>query len=142
MAAFSLHEMLSEADTKLWITSLAQNSELRNLAAFLPEQNVGVVFEDLLESRFYTENEEALLPILNYFDDTWIGRYNRRALCMLSKEICIELDFRAFKIIPLLSSRCSDVPKINMTNKIVADININEFGTISKFRQKLCHSLK
>jgi len=34
-------------------------------------------FNDLIESNYYFENENILSPIINCFEDTWIGRPNR-----------------------------------------------------------------
>lgn len=53
---------------------------LRQLAAlaFVPEENVVATFEELLDSEFYTQNENLLLPLINYFEDVWIGRLDRR----------------------------------------------------------------
>lgn len=31
-----------------------------------------------MDSQFFTENAELLLHIINYFEDTWIGRVDRR----------------------------------------------------------------
>ncbi|KAF0754665.1 Uncharacterized protein FWK35_00015900 [Aphis craccivora] len=33
---------------------------------------------NLMSQRFFVENEELLLPLTDYFEDTWIGRPNRR----------------------------------------------------------------
>ncbi|CAG9768205.1 unnamed protein product [Ceutorhynchus assimilis] len=54
--------------------------ELRKLAAlsFVPSDNVVAAFEELLVSAFYREHEEVLLPVFNYFEDTWIGRCDRK----------------------------------------------------------------
>ncbi|KAE9529589.1 hypothetical protein AGLY_011685 [Aphis glycines] len=45
---------------------------------FVPENDVINVFETLCESAYYTDNEEVLEPLISYFEDTWIGRPNRR----------------------------------------------------------------
>jgi hypothetical protein len=45
--------------------------------AFVPPNDVDA-FERLLDSDFYIENENVLLPVLNYSEDTWIGRLDRR----------------------------------------------------------------
>lgn len=47
-------------------------------SAFVPPLDVIGAFEDLLESEFYIENEEQLQQVLNYFEDTWIGRPTRQ----------------------------------------------------------------
>jgi len=44
----------------------------------VPESDVITTFEELLDSTYYTENEILLRPILDYFEDTWIGRIDRR----------------------------------------------------------------
>jgi hypothetical protein len=62
----------------------AQDSEfamqIRKLAAlaYVPETDVITSFENLIESQYYAENEELIQPLLDYFEDTWIGRFNRR----------------------------------------------------------------
>jgi len=45
--------------------------------AFIPTINVIRTFEELLDSTYFLENDELLFPIINYFEDTWIGRPNR-----------------------------------------------------------------
>ncbi|XP_072377879.1 uncharacterized protein [Diabrotica undecimpunctata] len=53
---------------------------LRQLTAlaFVPDNHVVRVYEELLNSDFYTQNEELLVPLINYFEDTWVGRLARR----------------------------------------------------------------
>ncbi|XP_022161380.1 uncharacterized protein LOC111027331 [Myzus persicae] len=46
--------------------------------AFVPENDVIDAFETLCESTYYTNNEDVLEPLISYFEDTWIGRPNRR----------------------------------------------------------------
>ncbi|KAK9731440.1 hypothetical protein QE152_g13670 [Popillia japonica] len=46
--------------------------------AFVQENHVSEVYEELLDSDFYTQNEELLVPLINYFEDTWIERLDRR----------------------------------------------------------------
>jgi len=46
--------------------------------AFVPESDVIDAFETLCESTYYTNNEDVLEPLISYFEDTWIGRPNRR----------------------------------------------------------------
>jgi len=46
--------------------------------AYVPECDVIISFETLLDSQFYTENERFLQPMIDYFEDTWIGRIDRR----------------------------------------------------------------
>jgi len=46
--------------------------------AFVPVHDVVYEFEELIESECYVENEPLFQPILNYFEDTWIGRPVRR----------------------------------------------------------------
>jgi len=54
--------------------------EIRKIAAlaFIPEEAVENAFKTLIESKFYENNEPELAPLLNYFEDTWLGRINRR----------------------------------------------------------------
>jgi hypothetical protein len=64
--------------------SYAANPEfalmLRHLPAlaFVPIQNVQDYFNYLVESSFFEENEASLTLHVNYFEDTWIGRLDRR----------------------------------------------------------------
>uniref|UniRef100_A0A6P7GX96 Uncharacterized protein LOC114343419 n=1 Tax=Diabrotica virgifera virgifera TaxID=50390 RepID=A0A6P7GX96_DIAVI len=53
---------------------------LRQLAAlaFVPEVDVVATFGELLDSEFYTQNGNLLTPLINYFEDVWIGRLDRR----------------------------------------------------------------
>jgi len=44
---------------------------------YIPENDVVSDFETLLESQFY--QQEILSNLIDYFEDTWIGRPNRRA---------------------------------------------------------------
>lgn len=44
-----------------------------NALAYVPPKSVTNAFEDLIKSDFYKENELILIPLLNYFEDTWIG---------------------------------------------------------------------
>lgn len=46
--------------------------------AYLPENLVEDSFENLLQTEFYKNNEELLSNFINYFEDTYIGRVNRR----------------------------------------------------------------
>jgi hypothetical protein len=32
------------------------------------------VFEELIDSQYYTDNENILRPLIDYFENTWIGR--------------------------------------------------------------------
>ncbi|KAL4085461.1 hypothetical protein QTP88_027319 [Uroleucon formosanum] len=50
--------------------------QLRSLSAlaFIPTINVIRFFKELIDSTYFLENEELLSPIINYFEDTWIGR--------------------------------------------------------------------
>lgn len=54
--------------------------ELRKLIAlaFIPVNKVVNVFETLLDTDFYTENEEVLSSLITYFEGTWIGILDRR----------------------------------------------------------------
>jgi hypothetical protein len=46
--------------------------------AFVPPNDVVDAFEQLLDSQFCVENENVLLLVLNYFEDTRLGRLDRR----------------------------------------------------------------
>ncbi|KAL4127532.1 hypothetical protein QTP88_011707 [Uroleucon formosanum] len=50
---------------------------LLSALAFIPTINVIRTFEELIDSTYFLENEELLSPIIDYFEDTWIGRRNR-----------------------------------------------------------------
>lgn len=54
--------------------------QIRQLAAlaFVPVQDVVRAFDELMESAFFTENEDALRDLTVYFEDSWIGRPGRR----------------------------------------------------------------
>lgn len=53
---------------------------IRQLAAlaFVPTVDIVQAFNDLLDSTFFQDNEEIIRDLLNYFEDTWIGRPTRR----------------------------------------------------------------
>lgn len=46
--------------------------------AFVPIPDVEEKFDELMSQSFFVENEELLFPLTDYFEDTWIGRPNRR----------------------------------------------------------------
>ncbi|KAL4092015.1 hypothetical protein QTP88_026598 [Uroleucon formosanum] len=54
--------------------------QIRHLCvlAFVPMDKSVQYFYELIESNYYVENENILSPIINYFEDTWIGRPNSR----------------------------------------------------------------
>ena len=54
--------------------------EIKKLVAlaFMPQIDVIDAFETLQQSPYYTEHEETLQPIIDYFKDTWIGRLTKR----------------------------------------------------------------
>lgn len=64
--------------------------ELRKLAAltYVPENQVILAFETLIDFEFYRENEECISGVINYFGDTWIGE---KSPFILYK--CLELLF-------------------------------------------------
>ncbi|KAE9532335.1 hypothetical protein AGLY_009958 [Aphis glycines] len=53
--------------------------EIKKLSvlAFVPVDNVISAFEELINSDYYVENEEDLQIVVDYFEDTWIGRLTR-----------------------------------------------------------------
>lgn len=53
--------------------------EIRKLAAlaFVPEVDVIDCFNIIMDSDFFTENEATLSTVVDYFEDTWIGRLTR-----------------------------------------------------------------
>ena len=46
--------------------------------AFVPTCDVVIAFDDLIESKFFTDNEDIIRDFINYFEDNWIGRPARR----------------------------------------------------------------
>ncbi len=46
--------------------------------AFVPLCDVVKVFEELIDSEYFIENSDVVTPIVNYFEDNWIGRLSRR----------------------------------------------------------------
>jgi len=54
--------------------------QIRHLSAlaFVPMNKSVQYFNDLIESNYYLENENILSPTISYFEDTRIGRPNRR----------------------------------------------------------------
>lgn len=63
-----------------YVEDVEFSSQIRKLGAlaFLPVDKVVGSFETLLESEYFTENEETLTPVINYFESTWIGSLDRR----------------------------------------------------------------
>ena len=45
--------------------------------AFVPAHTVITSFETLMGSDFFTDNEQLLMPFVDYFGDVWIGRPKR-----------------------------------------------------------------
>ncbi|KAL4083325.1 hypothetical protein QTP88_028654 [Uroleucon formosanum] len=46
--------------------------------AYVPPDNVINAYEEILEIQFYVENEDLLMPFLDYFEDNWIGKITGR----------------------------------------------------------------
>jgi len=46
--------------------------------AFIPVRDVANAFEELLNTQYFVDNEEVLQLIIDYFEETWIGRTVRR----------------------------------------------------------------
>lgn len=46
--------------------------------AFVPISNVVESFEELVDSPYFSEHNDLIQPIVDYFEDTWIGRPGRR----------------------------------------------------------------
>lgn len=46
--------------------------------AFVPKKDLIKAFEALSENNFFLHHEQILRPIIDYFEDTWIGRADRR----------------------------------------------------------------
>jgi len=58
-------------------SEFALNIKMLNALAYVPPESVITAFEDLLQTDFYKEHETILTPLLEYFEDTWIGRISR-----------------------------------------------------------------
>jgi hypothetical protein len=70
--------------------------DLYNYLAYVPENKVIDSFESLISTDFYEKNQNSLTELLNYFEDTYIGRPNRKghrrpALFDISIWNCYEL---------------------------------------------------
>lgn len=46
--------------------------------AFVPQEDVIESFETLIETNYFSTNEELLTPLIDYFESNWIGRLQRR----------------------------------------------------------------
>ncbi|KAL4119802.1 hypothetical protein QTP88_012569 [Uroleucon formosanum] len=46
--------------------------------AFIPEADVIKCYNALLATSCYTDNEDLLAPLLDYFENTWVGKLDRR----------------------------------------------------------------
>jgi len=46
--------------------------------AYVPVSDVIASFEHLCESDYYIEHEELFRPLLDYFEDTWLGKTVRK----------------------------------------------------------------
>lgn len=53
---------------------------IRMLAAlaYVPPDNVLNAYDEILETQFYVENEELLIPLLDYFEENWVGKITGR----------------------------------------------------------------
>lgn len=53
---------------------------IRMLAAlaYVPPDNVINAYEEILETQFYVENEDLVMPFLDYFEDNWVGKITGR----------------------------------------------------------------
>jgi len=45
---------------------------------FVPSQNVTTAFEELMDDIFFVDNQVVLQALTEHFEDTWIGRPQRR----------------------------------------------------------------
>lgn len=45
--------------------------------AYVPVTDVAEHYNILIESPYYKRNEEKISPLLDYFEDTWVGRLHR-----------------------------------------------------------------
>lgn len=70
------HIQSSSEIRKLYCNDTEFNLEIRQLCAlaFVKPDDVVMFYETLLKSEFYTDNYNILKPLIDYFDDTWIGK--------------------------------------------------------------------
>lgn len=66
----SKYEDIDDPDFSLHIRELAA-------LAFVPVDDVQTCFEKLTKTPFYEEHEQLLTPLLDYFENTWIGKIRR-----------------------------------------------------------------
>ena len=59
-----------------WIANMVQQSGKCSTHAFVPSDDVGVLFEQLLQS-LNTETDAILEEFLSYFESTWVGIMQR-----------------------------------------------------------------
>jgi hypothetical protein len=59
------------------VTFALQVRKLPSLA-YVPKNEVINAYNNLLETTYFTEHDKLLSPILNYFEETWIGCMDRR----------------------------------------------------------------
>jgi len=46
--------------------------------AFDPVSDVVEKFDELMSQQFFVDNKELLIHLIDYFEETWIGRPSRR----------------------------------------------------------------
>lgn len=46
--------------------------------AFVPQDDVIESFKNLIETNYFSTNEELLSPLIDYFESNWIGRLQHR----------------------------------------------------------------
>lgn len=86
------------------VTFALQVRKLPSLA-YVPENEVINAYNNLLETTYFTENDELLSPILNYFEETWIGCMDRR-----QKRRAPKFDISIWNCYSLVSE---DLPRTN-----------------------------
>lgn len=60
--------------------------------AYVPKSYVVTAFEELLNSQFYIDNDDLLKPLIEYFEDNWIGRLvGRRQMTRRTPTFPLEL---------------------------------------------------
>jgi hypothetical protein len=55
----------------------ALNVRMLPALAFVPENDVVEAFEEVVESPYYLQEQHILQPLVDYFEDVWIGRPQR-----------------------------------------------------------------
>lgn len=59
---------------------------------YVPKSYVVTTFEELLNSQFYINDDDLFKPLIDYFEDNWIGRlFGRRLMTRKTPKFPLEL---------------------------------------------------